>query len=271
VLVLPDFRGEFCERSLRELAADASPMVRAAVADAVGNGKVEALLPTLGALFMASPTRTNSGLWPHKGLQGDGFFTEIGADDIHSSAGYALLKFDVEQTDTILRTNLSDKAFGLKFIRKLARDGRELYFPLLAQELSAHTAGSENEAAKNGFHWPLSYWLHGDYGWAWETLFRYVSAQTLETLAAPQAASILDALQIADDPGDSRTRSLYGIFLDKGMMERAIALRRGIVRRTEDKAIDKKSFNFPALLKVFDEMDEKHSLKPGLGVVSPQR
>jgi hypothetical protein len=37
----------------------------------------------------------------------------------------------------------------------------------------------------------------------------------------------------------------------------------------EDKAIDKKSFNFPTLLQAFDEMDEKHSLKAGLNVASP--
>ena len=77
---------------------------------------------------------------------------------------------------------------------------------------------------------------------------------------------MLDALQIADDPGDIRTRSLYEFFLDKGMTERAIQLRRGIIRRTEDKKIDRKSFNFPAKLKVFDAIDEKHSKKPGLGL-----
>ena len=54
-------------------------------------------------------TRSNEfGPWPHKGLQGDGYFAEVGADDIHTSAGYALLKFDVEQIGEILR----DKSFG---------------------------------------------------------------------------------------------------------------------------------------------------------------
>ena len=177
-----------------------------------------------------------------------------------------MLKFDVEQVGEILKANLSDLGFGLSFIRKLAQNGAEPYLPLLAKELKAHTAGSEQEAAKNGFHWSLSYWLGGNYGWAWDTLFGYVSAQTREALADPKMAPMLDALQIADDPGDARTRSLYGFFLDKGMIERAIELRRGIIRRTEDKAIDKKSFNFPSLLKAFDEMDEKHSLKPGLGL-----
>ncbi len=79
-------------------------------------------------------------------------------------------------------------------------------------------------------------------------------------------ASLLDALQIADDPSDERTRSLYRVLLDKGLIERAKELRRGIIRRTQDRAIDKKSFNFPEKLKAFDEIDEKHSLKPGLGL-----
>jgi hypothetical protein len=270
LLVLPDFPGEFCERFLRERAADASPVVRAAVADAIGKGKIEALLPTLAALFSASPVQTNLDAGPHKDIQGDGIFADVGADDVHSSAGYALLGFDVKQVHAILRTNVTDKAFGLRFIRKLAPTGTEPYVALLSKELKAHTAGSEQEAAKNGFHWGLSYWLDGDYGWTWETLFSYVSAQTREVLAASQMAPILDALQIADDPGDPRTLSLYEFFLDKGMIERAIALRRGIIRRTEDKAIDRKSHNFPTLLKAFDEIDKKHSLKPGLGVMSPK-
>jgi hypothetical protein len=176
-----------------------------------------------------------------------------------------LLKFDVDRVGEILKTNISDKGFGLSFIRELAMNGAEPYFLLLAKELKAHTAGSEKEAATNGFHWPLSSWLVGDYGWAWDTLFGYVSGQTREALLDPQIAPMLDALQIADNPGDARTRSLYAFFLDKGLTERAIELRRGIVRRTEDKAIDKNSFNFPALLKAFDEIDKQHSLKPGLG------
>src|SRR5207253_11024506 len=126
---------------------------------------------TLADLFSASPVQTNSGPMPYKGLQGDGYFAEIGADHIHSSAGYALLKFDLEQVGAILRTNLSDKAFGLSFIRRLASNGAEPFLPLLAKELKDHTAGSEQEAEKNGFHWPLSYWLIGDYGWAWDTMF----------------------------------------------------------------------------------------------------
>jgi hypothetical protein len=266
VLLLPDFPGEFCERLLQERAADTSPVVRAAVADAIGNGKIETLLPALGTLFSTSPVRTNSDPWPHKGLQGDDYFAEVGADDIHTSAGYALLKFDVDQVGEILKTNISDKGFGLSFIRKLAPNGAEPYFPLLAKELKTHTADSEQEAAKNGFHWPLSYWLSGNYGWEWGTLFGYVSTQPREALANPKFTPMLDALQIADDPGDARTRSLYAFFLDKGLTERAIELRRGIIRRTEDKAIDKKSFNFPALLKAFDEMDKQHSLEPGLGL-----
>ncbi len=245
---------------------DTSPAVRAAVADAIGIGKIEALLPTLEILFSTSLHRTNSGPWPHKGLQGDGWFAEVGSDDIHTSAGYALLKFDVDQVGAIFKANLSDERFGLRFIRKLAQNGIEPYLPVLAKELKTHTADSENEAAKNGFHWPLSFWLEGDYGWAWDSLFGHVSAQTREALADTKMTPLLDALQIADDPGDARTRSLYEFFLDKGMIERAVKLRRGIIRRTEDKAIDKKSFNFPEHLKRFDEMDKKHSLEPGLGL-----
>ena len=77
---------------------------------------------------------------------------------------------------------------------------------------------------------------------------------------------MLDALQIADDPGDARTRSLYAFFLDKDLTERAKELRRGIIRRTEDKNINRESFGFPEKLKAFDEIDKAHSLKPSLGL-----
>lgn len=265
VLLLPDFPGGFSERCLSERAADASATVRAAVADAIGYGRMETLLPLLASLFSAAPVQKDSGPRPHKGMQGDGYF-EVGADDIHSSAGYALLKFDAEQVREILKTNLWDKGFGLTFIRKLAPNGAEPYLPILARRLITHTSGSEKEAAKSGFHWPLSYWLGGDYGWAWDTLLSYLQAQSRDSLAEPRMASLLDALQIADDPDDERTRSLYKFLLDKGLIERAKELRRGIIRRTQDRAIDKKSFNFPEKLKVFDEIDQHHALKPGLGL-----
>lgn len=266
VLLLPDFPGEFSERCLRERAADPSAVVRAAAADAIGNGRMEHLLPVLASLFSSTTVRKEPGPWPHKGLQGEDYFAEVGADDIHNSAGYALLKFDAEQVREILKTNLWDESFGLKFIRKVAPNGAEPYFPIMARTLINHTSGSEKEAAKNGFHWSLSYWLSGDYGWAWDTLLRYLQGKSRDSLAEPGMALLLDALQIADDPGDERTRSLYKFLLDKGLIERAKEVRRGITRRTQDPAIDKKSFNFPEKLKVFDEIDENHSLKPGLGL-----
>lgn len=265
VLLLPDFPGEFSDQLLRKLATNSSPKVRSMVANAIGNGKVQQLLPTLMQLFSEPPDSTNSepSLTTQELQAGTDLWSQD-AGDVHACAGYALLKFDVDQVGEILKTNISDKGFGLSFIRKLAPNGAEPYFPLLAKELKAHTADSEQEAAKNGFHWSLSYWLSGNFGWAWDTLFGYVSAQPREALANPQFAPMLDALQIADDPGDARTRSLYAFFLDKGLTERAIELRRGIIRRTEDKNINRESFGFPDKIKAFDEMDKQHSLKPGL-------
>ena len=266
VTLLPHFPDEFAEQALREMAADKSPKVRAAVAEGIGNGKIVALLPTLERLWNDPIGREKPLLIDLDALKAGGRSgSSLDSGDVHTCTGYALLNFDLDHVGEFLKANLSDESFRLSFIRKLAPNGAGPYFPLLAKELKTHTAGSEQEAAKNGFHWSLSYWLLGNFGWAWDTLFGYVSAQTREALADPQMVPMLDALQIADDPDDARTRSLYGFFLDKGLIERAIELRRGITRRTEDKAIDKASFNFPSLLKAFDEIDEKHSLKPGLG------
>jgi hypothetical protein len=262
--LLASFPGDFSEQALRKHAMDESPKVRATVADVIGDGKIVNLLAILETFFSTSAVQTNSGPWPHKQLSSDGYFAEVNADDIHSCAGFALLKFGVDKTGAFLKANLSDEGFGLIFIRKLAQNGVEPDLQMLANDLKTHTANSEQEAAKIGFHWSLSYWLSGNYGWAWDTLFAYVSAQSREALVNPQFAPMLDALAIADDPGDARTRSLYAFFLDKGLTGRAIELRRGIIRRTEDKNINKESFGFPDKLKAFDEMDKQHFLKPGL-------
>lgn len=267
VRLLPRFPDEFAEQFLRICADDESSKVRAVVAETIGNGKIKTLLPTLEKLWNDPIGRDKPLLIDLSNLKAGGHVSSpqnIG--DVHTSTGYALLQFDLDLVGEFLKANLSDEGFGLSFIRKLAPNGAEPYLPMLAQELKTHTANSEQEAAKNGFHWGLSYWLSGNFAWAWDTLFAYVSTQTREDLADPKMAPMLDALQIADDPGEDRTRSLYEFFLDKGMIERAKELRRGIIRRTEDKAIDKKSFGFPEKLKIFDKMDEKHSLKPGLGL-----
>src|SRR5262249_12803119 len=59
VLQLPGFTGESEEQALRDRASDTSPKVRAAVGDAIGNGKIVGLSPTLQALFEASVGPTN--------------------------------------------------------------------------------------------------------------------------------------------------------------------------------------------------------------------
>src|SRR5207247_8582851 len=59
VLLLPDFPGKFSEQALRERAADPSPKVRAGVADAIGNGKIQSLLPTLEKLLSDAIGLTN--------------------------------------------------------------------------------------------------------------------------------------------------------------------------------------------------------------------
>jgi len=260
--LLAHYPGRFSDQALLQAAGDDSPWVRSCVANVIGNGKYESLLPTLVKLF-ADPVGLTNPLPP---LTMDSLQAGARADsrgDVHTCAGYALLNFDLAQVGGILKANRSDKAFQLSFMKRLAEDGVAPDLQVLAADLLAHTANSEKEAAQNNFHWPLSYWLTGNFQWVWDTLFAHVSGLSRKALDDPKMVPLLDALQIADDPGDAKTRSLYEFFLDKGLLERAILVRRGITRRTEDKAIDKNSFGFPALLKMFDDIDEKHSLKPG--------
>ena len=163
--------------------------VRAVTADAIGNGTMTNLLSTLAQLF-SGPVRRDRPLPPLTAdeLEAGGRASISG--DVHTSAGFALLKFESDQVGEILKTNLSNRGFRLSFIRKLAPNGSKSYLPLLAQELKTHTLGSEIEAAKNGFHWSLSHWLDGNYGWAWDTLlvtFRRRLAKPWESANRPDA------------------------------------------------------------------------------------
>jgi HEAT repeat protein len=227
VLLLPEFPGESCARALRERAADVSPVVRAAVADAIGNGKFEIMLPTLEALFSTSPSRTNSGPWPHKGLQGDGYFAEVGSDDIHTSAGYALLNFDADQVGAFLKTNLNDADFRGDFLCKLADKDARPWLKDMADFLEAWLARERQRASEWGGD-PNTYkpTLSGTSFRCWNIFYDCLRNLPPDEFKGGKIDRYLDVLENAGNTGSQEPTKLYELYRMKGLEKRAIEFRK---------------------------------------------
>src|SRR5262245_48130706 len=132
VALLSRYPGEFSEQALRKAAEDTSPKVRAAVAIVIGNGTVTNLLPVLVKLFGDPVGRQKPVSLSIEQLEAgattgdevtvvnDPNFLAANVGDVHTSAGYALLNFDLSQIGDFFKTNLSDKGFRLQFLLKLA-------------------------------------------------------------------------------------------------------------------------------------------------------
>jgi hypothetical protein len=253
VLLLPDFPGEFCERSLQERATDASQVVRAAVADAIGNGRIESLLPTLGVLFSTSPVRTNSGPWPHKGLQGDGYFAEVGADDIHTSAGYALLKFDEGQVDSFLKTNLNDPGFQPSFLCKLAEKDAGPWLKDMADFLEGWLAREKQKAPEWGGD-PKTYTppLSGTSARLWNIIYDHLRGLPTAEFASGKTDRYLEVLENTGSNYSREPVMIYELYRMKGLSERAAKF-----RSQNEKKSDARYLN-----QFFDRVDAQFTNSP---------
>jgi len=254
VWLLPDFPGEYCEQALRERATDASPMVRAAVADAIGNGKIEGLLPTLGILFSTSPVRTNSGPWPHKDLQGDGYFAEVGSDDIHSSAGYAFQKFEVNQVGAFLKTNLNDPIFGTAFLRKLAENDPGPWLNDLVGVLKERRERVAKQVEASGVEPKTDYYralmaLSGTHFQCWNIIYEHLKGLGFSAFTKGNMDRCLDELENAGDTGSREPLMLYELYRMKGLNKRAEKFRKEI----------EPTFAAHHMTKLLDDVDARYS------------
>lgn len=254
VLLLPDFPGELCERSLRVRAADASPMVRAAVAEAIGNGKIEALLPTLEALFSApvGPTNPVPPLTLEE-LQSGGQLLNENVGDVHTSAGYALLKFDVEQVSTFLKANVSDPGFRPAFLCRLAEHDAGPWLKDMTEFLEGWLAREKQKAAEWGAN-PESYTppLSGTPFRCWNIIYDYLHSLPPAEFTDGKMNRYLELLENARTTGSRELVMIYELYRMQGLNERARKFRSQNEKKSDAHYLDQ----------FFDKVDTQFTNAP---------
>jgi hypothetical protein len=204
--LLPRFQKEFAESALQEHSTDASPKVRAAVADAIGNGKIIVLLPTLEKLWNDT---TN----------------------VHTSAGNALLKFDVDQVSNILTAHLNDESFRESYLCKLAEKNAAPWLTNLVDELKIRRECLWNEAQTSGIKETTNYFhalmaLSGTDFNCWNIIHDYLVNLPDSAFADGKLDWCLDVLEDAGNTGSREPVMLYELYKSKGLNERAARFRR---------------------------------------------
>ena len=204
VHLLPRFPAAFAEPALQERAKDASPKVRAAVADAIGDGKMANLLPTL-KMLLADP-------------------------DVHSSAGNALLKFDTRDVSEILKANLSDAGFRPEYLCKLAESDTAPWLTNLVEVLKVRREKKWAEALASGIKETTNYFtalmtLSGTYFQCWNIIHDYLDKTPDAAFKDGKLDWCLDALEDAGNTGSREPVMLYELYRTKGLDERATKLR----------------------------------------------
>jgi alpha-tubulin suppressor-like RCC1 family protein len=227
VLLLPDFPGDFSESALRACAADPSPRVREAVADAIGNGKIKALLPTLEGLFSAplGPTNPIPPLTLEE-LQAGGRLFDESVGDVHTSAGHALLEFETDQVSTFLKAHLTDAGFRVSFLCKLAEKGAGPWLKDLAAVMEERRTRNQKKAEASGVEQQASYfeslmYLSGKYYECWNILHSHLRDLPKQGFEAGKMDRYLDVLENAGRTGSREPVMIYELYRMKGLDDRA--------------------------------------------------
>jgi len=227
VLLLPDFPGEFSENLLRERATDPSPKVRSVVADAIGNGKLDHLLPTL-VMLLSKPVGPTNPIPPltTEELQEGGWFYDENVGDVHTSAGYALLKFDVDQVGDILKTNLHDVGFRPNFLCKLAENNPGPWLTNLVESLEARKDRIRKVAETNGVEPKAEYiqaklTLSGTYYRSWHIIYDYLHELPSGEFAGGNLDRCLEILENAGTANSDQPVKIYELYRMKGLNKRA--------------------------------------------------
>jgi hypothetical protein len=236
VTFLPRFPLEFAEKALRERAEDDSPYVRSVVADIIGVGKYDRLLPTLTGLFAHSTGPvpfTQQKPLPAEALQPNP--QSNGTGDVHGSAGRALLRFAPDQVADILKTNLNDPDFHVDFIAKLAEKDVEPWLPELVSILESRVKYVEDYSKSppldpRRFSDPQGGWiLNGPYAICWEDIRHYLINLPKERLSNSATEHYMDFLesiiQSAAGMDHHEVYALYELYRTKGLEQRASGIR----------------------------------------------
>jgi hypothetical protein len=238
VRLVPRFPINYAVPALRREAGDASANVRSVVADVIGDGRFVELLPTLAKLF-EDPVGKDSPIEP---LTKDQLITghrwsNIG--DVHTSAGFSLVKFPPGEVSAILKTNLDDPGFHISFVAKLAQGDPEPWLPELVSILEARHAyvvEFDKLPRDDPKRYADSYgdkMLTGVYTKCWEDIRQYLLKQSPDKLVSAENQRYMDLLEKMvrhspswPDGGVEEARWLYQLYWTKNLKERAQALRR---------------------------------------------
>jgi HEAT repeats len=230
--LLPRFPREFAEAALRTSADDTSARVRSAVAIVIGNEKYQKLLPTLAILF-TDPVGLNNQQTIDSLRSGAQWDT---TGDVHTSAGFALLKFEPEQVASILKTNLEDAGFHDYFIAKMAEKDTAPWLPELVRILEIRKKSDPG----------APYLLNGAYSKCWEDIHQYLFRLPKEKLSSNDNAHYFDVLEDMVQNGDGRLRhegsDLYVFYKTNGLSDRVAKLRQ----------------KYPRYAWWFDDYDKQH-------------
>ncbi len=223
--------GEFSEEALRLGASDESPKVRAGVADVIGDGKIANLLPTLEKL-LSDPVGLTNPLPPltMAELQAGGQIWNNNNGDVHTSAGYALLKFEVEQVSNILTAHLNDTGFRPNYLCKLAEKNPGPWLTNLVEVLEGRRDRIWREVEAGSVEPKTDYFqarmaLSGSYYQCWKIICGYLQTLPPSRFGGGNFDRCLDALENAGTTGSQEPTTLYELYLTKGLKERAIKYR----------------------------------------------
>ena len=232
--LVPRFPAEMAEPALRNAAQDSSPKVRAAVAEAIGDGKMVNLLPTLEVLFADPIGRTNPvpPLTIEEEQAGDHIANDQRAD-VHDSAGNALLEFDIGQVSGILKSNLGNEGFHPAFLCKLAGGGTKPWLTNLVEVLQARRERLWKEAQTSSIpelertnYFYATMTLSGTYFSCWNLIQDYLTGLPPAEFQKGRLDWCLDVLENSGNTGSQEPVKLYELYKTKGLTDRATAFRR---------------------------------------------
>lgn len=147
------------------------------------------------------------------------------AGDVHTSAGYALLKFDLQQVGDILKTNLNDAGFRLQFVLKLAQADPRPWINDLVEIMQARRARNLKKAKANHAAPETFMCLSGAHYQCWRTLYAYLEKLPATEFAEGKQERILQVLEQAGNTGSQEPVMLYELYKAKGLNHRAAKFR----------------------------------------------
>lgn len=268
IMLLTHYAGDFQEQALKVGAKDPSAKVRTAVVNAIGEARVAALIPTLTQLFTVSASSNTpvkpltkeeleSGSYYAGGgyIVGDPNYPNVSfgyppenLGDVHTSAGFALLRFDVAQVADILKTNQYDPGFRLNFLCKLSEQDAGPWLEEMAKIMDQRLEREKKKSAGWGAD-PKKYRpeLTGLHLRCWRIICDYLKGLPYADFADGKMDRFFNTLEQSTGSGSQERIMLYELYKMKGLNKRAAAFRNEVAKQDSWKVqfLDKIDAKYP--------------------------